>query len=469
MSKIQGITYEPPVREEFKMPTLEEMMAMMGGGPGGPGGPGEGVPPGGPSTPKTPVALKENGKLQMGELEKAPTIAGSIGESEAKAVYIESDDPDAGGITVSGEGEKYTVEDSTIFLHSNSNGLGGKGSGLFAGDHSEMTIRNCKVLTVGKARCCTATEQYSKMYIYNSYLHGHGAPFGAAAANLEDAGHPPAALEILGNCRTHCTQSNSETYLYDSTIIGDGWAALSTDGSEGYVKLEANNCKVQTILSGYGAYADGCCHDFFNSCDFDVADQAGIMAGECDMTFDDCTAVCGSYFAHIHCVMGMPSEVGTLTVRNSAVNSVKDAVSIRSQNAIVNIESSDITADNGVLVHSIVNTDPNATKTGGKRVYGIHVHLKDSELEGAILHEDPDREMNVYFEGASLVGAIQGAILHFDGESTWTATNQSSVTIVGEVDTDQIDAPAGVTIQAIGAKAGSFTLASGGMLVVKEG
>lgn len=88
------------------------------------------------------------------------------------------------------------------------------------------------------------------------------------------------------------------------------------------------------------------------------------MAGECDMTFDDCTAVCGSYFAHIHCVMGMPSEVGTLTVRNSAVNSVKDAVSIRSQNAIVNIESSDIVADNGVLVHSIVNTDPNATKTG---------------------------------------------------------------------------------------------------------
>ena len=25
MSKIQGITYEPPVREEFKMPTLEEI------------------------------------------------------------------------------------------------------------------------------------------------------------------------------------------------------------------------------------------------------------------------------------------------------------------------------------------------------------------------------------------------------------------------------------------------------------
>jgi hypothetical protein len=419
-------------------------------------------------TPKTPVALLENGQLIRGEFEKAPKVAGEIGLTEAKAVYIESDDPDAGGITVSGEGQKYTVEDSTIFLHSDSNGLGGKGSGLFAGDHSEMTIKNCKVLTVGKSRCGTATEQYSKMYIYNSYIHAHGAPFGPAAANLPDAGSPPSALEISGNCRAHCTQSNSETYLYDSTIIGDGWAALSTDGSEGYVKLEANNCKVQTILSGYGAYADGCCHDFFNGCDFDVADQAGIMAGECDMTFDDCTAVCGSYFAHIHCVMGMPSEVGTLTVKNSAINSAKDAVSIRSQNAIVNIQESEISADNGVLVHSIVNTDPNATKTGGKRVYGIHVNIQDSDLEGAILHEDPDREMIVSLEGSTLTGAIQGAILTLDGESSWTATNQSSVTIVGELDMEQIDAPAGVTIQAIAGQSGTYTLASGGTLVLKE-
>jgi hypothetical protein len=419
-------------------------------------------------TPKTPVALLENGQLIRGEFEKAPKVAGEIGLTEAKAVYIESDDPDAGGITVSGEGQKYTVEDSTIFLHSDSNGLGGKGSGLFAGDHSEMTIKNCKVLTVGKSRCGTATEQYSKMYIYNSYIHAHGAPFGPAAANLPDAGSPPSALEISGNCRAHCTQSNSETYLYDSTIIGDGWAALSTDGSEGYVKLEANNCKVQTILSGYGAYADGCCHDFFNGCDFDVADQAGIMAGECDMTFDDCTAVCGSYFAHIHCVMGMPSEVGTLTVKNSAINSAKDAVSIRSQNAIVNIQESEISADNGVLVHSIVNTDPNATKTGGKRVYGIHVNIQDSDLEGAILHEDPDREMIVSLEGSTLTGAIQGAILTLDGESSWTATNQSSVIIVGELDMEQIDAPAGVTIQAIAGQSGTYTLASGGTLVLKE-
>ena len=192
------------------------------------------------------------------------------------------------------------------------------------------------------------------------------------------------------------------------------------------------------------------------------------MAGECDMTFNDCTAVCGSYFAHLHCVMGMPAEVGTLNIKDSVINTAKDAISIRSHNAIVNIETSDIIPDNGVLVHSIVNTDPNATKTGGQRVYGIHVHVKDSDLEGAILHEDPDREMNVYLENANLVGAIQGAILHFDGESTWTATNQSKVTIVGEVDIQQIDAPAGVSIEAICNQEGSYTLASGGSLKLKK-
>ena len=163
-----------------------------------------------------------------------------------------------------------------------------------------------------------------------------------------------------------------------------------------------------------------------------------------------------------------PAEVGTLNVKDCVINTGKDAISIRSQNAIVNIESSDIIPDNGVLVHSIVNTDPNATKTGGQRVYGIHVHIKSSDLEGAILHEDPDREMNVYFEDANLVGAIQGAILHFDEDSTWTATNQSHVTIVGEVNVDQIDAPAGVSIEAICGQEGSYTLASGGSLKLKK-
>jgi hypothetical protein len=76
--------------------------------------------------------------------------------------------------------------------------------------------------------------------------------------------------------------------------------------------------------------------------------------------------------------------------------------------------------------------------------------------------------MIVSLEGSTLTGAIQGAILSLDGESSWTATNQSTVTLIGEFELEQIDAPAGVTIQAIAGQSGTYTLASGGTLVLKE-
>jgi hypothetical protein len=53
--------------------------------------------------------------------------------------------------------------------------------------------------------------------------------------------------------------------------------------------------------------------------------------------------------------------------------------------------------------------------------------------------------------------------------SKWVATADSRVVILGSVDLDQIDAPAGVTVTATAAKAGSYTLKSGGKLVLKKG
>ena len=58
---------------------------------------------------------------------------------------------------------------------------------------------------------------------------------------------------------------------------------------------------------------------------------------------------------------------------------------------------------------------------------------------------------------------------HFPSKQAIFDAIMESTAAQYEVDTDQIDAPAGVTIQAIGKTAGTYTLASGGMLVVKEG
>jgi hypothetical protein len=304
------------------------------------------------------------------------------------------------------------------------------------------------------------------MKVYDSVMISHGAPYGDDAPEGGPKMGPPAALEIAGNCRTHCTVDHAFSYFYGSTIMTDGWAALSTDMAEGFVYMEANDCRVIATKSGYGAYADTCCHDVFNRCHFQTGCMAGIMAGICDMTFRDCDCDCGTYFVLMHCVMGQNSEVGDLVVRDSRIHSKKATVLIKSQNALIDMERTKIQSDAGIFLHSIWNDDREATKVHGQEVYGIQVKLKDMDVTGDVLHEDPERRMHLYLTSSSLRGAIQGAELELDPGSRWTATGDSTVTLYGTVEEAQIDALPGVTITAKGAVPVDTTLPSGGHLII---
>lgn len=468
MTRINGVVAEKFERKPFKMPTLEEMKEMFGeGGPGGPPG-----PPGGPGggEKSTPAIFIKNGKYAADESKPDVVSTGEIGNTSASGIKITAGGGYTGGLHVKGEGSDYTLSDASIELSGNGSGLGGTGSGASCDDHSTLILKNVNITTNGVARCATSAENYSTLKVYNSTLTAHGAPFDSVPKSTgpgPGAMTPPEALEIEGNCRAHCTMSNSYSYFYDSTIIADGWAALSTDASMGFVRLEANNCKVKTVNSGYGTYADGGCHNFFNNCDFDSACMAAILAGESDITFNDTMAKCGTYFAMIHCVMGLPVEVSTLKVTGGDIVCKKPAVIIKSQNAIINFDSVKMASECGILVKSIWNDDPNATKTKGQKVYGIHAAFKDMDIAGDIVHEDPDRTMSVYLESTTLKGAIKDAYLTMDGASKWQATAYSKVTLTGSVDVEQFDAPKGVTIVAVASENGIYRLASGGTLVVK--
>lgn len=144
------------------------------------------------------------------------------------------------------------------------------------------------------------------------------------------------------------------------------------------------------------------------------------------------------------------------------------AVIVKSQNAVINFDNVNLSSESGVLVKSIVNDDTNATKTEGKKVYGIHTKFRGMEVAGDIIDEDTDRDIYVYLEGTNLKGAIKDSIIKIDGTSKWTATKDSKVTIIGSVNIDQIDAPKGVTITATAGESGTFTLASGGKLILKK-
>lgn len=494
---IKGADIQMPVREKFDM---AERMAAMGftpgggmpgaaggapggasggaaGGPGGaggapggapggaasgPGGPGGAGGPGGGGSSATPAVYIDNGKHAADKSKKDAVTAGTITDTYATGVKITGKESGVGGVYVKGIGSEYILSDATINLSGAGSGLGGTGTGAISDDHSTLILKNCKITTDGRARGASAATNYSTLKVYNSTLTAHGEPFTAGS------GGPPAALEIDGNARTHVTMSNSYSYFYYSTIEADGWAALSTDGAEGFVYLEANNCKVKTTKSGYGTYADGSCHNYFNYCDFDVASMAAIIAGEADCTFNNTVSKCGTYFAMIHCVMGDPAEVSALNVTGGEITCKSPAVIVKSQNAIINFDGVKISAASGVLVKAIVNDDANATKTNGKKVYGIHTRFRGMDVAGDIIDEDTDRDIYVYLEGTSLKGAIKDSIVKIDRTSKWTATKDSKVTIIGDLNIGQIDAPAGVTITATAGEAGTFTLASGGTLVLKK-
>lgn len=464
MEKLQAKVKATPVREvPHLLITLPEIVAAVNAGLN-PGKPiinwFEGDPAGVAAvTIKDGVAAVTNEKVKYGGTVDGQTV------TDLKVVAYKGCE---GGVYADGTATEATVDNAIIYCEDAGKGVGGPDTAVSVRNGANLTIRNSVIDTIGKNRFCTTAEYGSTLRVYDSILYAHGIPYGEGYAPVSGLmATPPPALEIGGNSRAHCTMTNSYSYFYNSKIICEGWAALSTEGAEGFVYLEANDCDVVCTKSGYGAYADPDCHDYFNRCNFDIAAMAAIIAGEADMTFNDCDVKCGSYFALFHNVNGVPEEVGTVTVRGGSIQSEKELVLVKSENTIVDLKNCDVKTANGILIRTILNDDPCHT-IPNDHPYGNHVILTDMNVAGDCIHEDPEREMWIQLNSTVLRGAIQNANISIDAGSKWYATADSTVTLTEDVYVNQIDAPAGVTINATGDKAGTYNLPGGGVLIIVE-
>ena len=442
-----------------------------GEGPGGPGGP-DGMPPMPENKPEFAALEVIDGRIAS----RHEALTGEITDRGAKHIKLNSGRGDLGGVYVSNS--EYTVEHANIRLSGEGQGLGGKLSGAAVENHGKLTLKDCRIDMTGKLRCATSAGGNSVLKVYDSLLVSHGDPWNVDEKEVTwvigpGMAKPPVFLEIEGNMRTHCTVMDSESYFYNSTVIADSWAALSTDAAGDRVYLEANDCKVITTRSGYGTYADTGCYCVLNGCDLDVANMAAIVAGESGVQLNNCTAKCGSYIVLNHVVGGGPmadallSQVSDIKLSGGRYQCENEAVVVKSNNADILFENAEIHSHAGLLLRSKVNDDPCAPDPAGKEVYGIHVTLKNMDTENGIAHEDPNRVMTVNLENARLTGAITGgALVTLDGASKWTATADSDVVLNGDVPAGAIDAPTGVTITAKGAENAELSLPSGGTLVI---
>ena len=378
-----------------------------------------------------------------------------------------------GGIYVAGEGSDYTVLHANIRISGDGEGLGGKISGASVENHAKLTLKDCRIHMDGRLRCATAAGGNSILKVYDSMLISHGAPWPVNEKEVTwvvgpGMNKPPVELEIEGNMRTHCTVMDSESYFYDSTIIADSWAALSTDAAGERVYLEANDCNIITTRSGYGTYADTNCHCVLNRCKLDLQNMAAIVAGESSVKLTDCEAKCGSYVIYNHIVgFGNPesvfSQVSDITIQGGHYRCDAPAVVVKSNNANILIDGANIHSHAGILIKSMINEDQKVPNPVGRDVYGVHVTLRNMTVQDHILRDDPNRALTLHVENSTLTCGLMGGIeLTMDLASHWTATQDSHVVICGELALSQLDALEGVTIDAVGATTLEVPLPSGG-------
>ncbi|MCD7739303.1 MAG: hypothetical protein LUH58_09765, partial [Lachnospiraceae bacterium] len=338
---------------------------------------------------------------------------------------------------------------------------------------AEAPVIDSVIYANGMRRSCYTVMKESIFRAYRSTFICMGAPFGPDAPVAEEENH----LRGLFGCtwdtaRTCDMQDNSQEFLYDCTIVGDGCCCLSVDGSEGFNRVEANDCRMVTTKSGYGVYSDTFCHIVLNRCDMDIASTAGVLAGECDLTFNDCRIRSNHWLVVGHCIVSLPSQRSCLMMKNCECDSNLDALSVRSCNLYAVLDGCNIRSKTGVLLRSEINTGKGprvARPAKDEQMYGIRLFLKNSVYEGDIVHEDPERDCGVYLENARLNGVIENCSVRFGAGSRWNATGDSHVVIDGEVDLSAIYAQPGVTVYARAVSdAGEYPLTGGGKIVIES-
>ncbi len=410
----------------------------------------------------------ENGTLS------APELDGDVTAAHTKGLKYQSDEDYLNAIVV--RGGDYEVSDVELSL----SGYGCsdftcKGTGILADMGSHVTVSDTKIVTEGVTRAATIATRGSTLVIRDSVLDSRGGPFPPGYVPVIGPGmmEPPAPLGLGGNCRTHLSMDNSETFLYNCKVYAAGWAALSTDASGGYVYLEANDTEVNVSGNGYCVYSDNGCHARLNRCDLKTGNMAVIQDGNSSVVLEDTKAVCGQVGFMLHGGMPEKKDCGIIRVSGSEITSQLEMFRCKSTNVDVCVKNSTLRAENGVLIRTMTSDDEfyHKTRSHSPSDYGVQFTLEDMTAEGDVLREDPERKLRLSLDKASLKGGLLGGVDLWLYDGAWTATKNSLV-VLHSNDLAGIDAETGVIITAYAGEGCTldavYTLPSGGVLTMAE-
>ena len=400
----------------------------------------------------------------------AAAFEGEIRGNAVTDFRLTSDEKELNAIVVSG-GTQVLMNPEIHLSGPGCSDFTCKGTGVLAVDGAKVDIRGGEIETRGATRSATIATTGATLKVFDSRLSTHGGPLPDWYEPVIGPGmmEPPYPLGLGGNCRTHLSMDNSESYFYGCDIFAEAWAALSTDSSGGYVYLEANDSRITVNGNGYVVYADNGCHVVLNRCEISSGNVFGIQDGNSSIRFRDVAGACRGYGFLIHGGMSDLKDIGTIRLTDCDLQSDGPMFRCKSTNVDLYVKNSKITCSGGTILETMLTDDDHyaRNRTRGMDQYGVQVTFEKMELQGDLRCEDPERKTCVNLAETSLRGVITGyPRLRLTDGSRWAATGDSFVTILEGA--DAIDAVEGITVttKADSLAPGITVLPSGGNLVV---
>ena len=400
----------------------------------------------------------------------AAEYTGTVDQGNVLNFSLESDQNELNAIVVQG-GTSVLLDPKIHLSGPGCSDFTCKGAAVLAEENAKCDIRGGEIVTHGATRSATIATSGATLKVFGAKLATYGGPLPEGYVPVIGPGmmEPPAPLGLGGNCRTHLSMDNSESYFYNCDIYAEAWAALSTDSSGGYVYLEARDSNINVGGNGYVIYADNGCHVVLDRCKISSGNVFGIQDGNSSIQLRQVDGSCKGYGFLVHGGMTELCDIGTIEIRDCDLTSAGPMFRCKSTNVDLYVRGSKLTCTDGVILETMLTDDEFYYKTRSHTPddYGIQVTFEEMELFGDLNCGDPERKNCLNLVNTALTGGISGyPLLRLTEGSAWVATKDSEVAICEGM--DAIDAAAGVTVRAKSHELPSQTvsLPSGGTLVI---
>lgn len=374
----------------------------------------------------------ENGEICPDRSVPSGIAGGTYSATQMKDTSISSKGNLFNGLVV--KNGTYEIENiTTDFTGYGQNDFCGKGAGLlFCGD-AKVTISGAKLESRGVLRPAIVVGDDAEVVVKNSDIMVYGGS-DQEEAELRSTcpgvmlSSVPWMLGLHGSARATNAVSSSTVTYESSTIRAEGWGVLSTDGVANpkekgtcAVNLTAKNCLVEiTGDSGYGAYSIGACKDVFDGCTIRVPDYAMVVANETAGGVFRNTMVKSDRFG----VMWHQNQGGKVELKDSVFHTGKTAFLVKSCYPQIDVRSSVVRADNGVILQMMDLDDPGM---GPQEVFVdqavpekvedhdlTKVNRQDVKMSG-FTYEDHATDLLASFSDMSLQGDFYNAITNACG------------------------------------------------------